>query len=645
MHTDFLTKAGYRAMGLRCGLEVHQQLRTRHKLFCKCPNEAYTNHYDAEILRHMRPTLSEMGEYDRTALMEYRTRKEIIYRLHRDRVCTYEIDDAPPFGLNQEALDIAIEISLLLHCNIVSEIHIARKQYLDGSIPTGFQRTMIVGLDGWFPVGDRKIRVRQVSLEEDACREVSDEGHIRTYYTDRLCIPLIEVVTDPDFRTPEEAAEGAEVIRRCTRVTGKVRRGAGATRQDTNVSVSGGDRVEIKGVSSIHIVPQLVHWEGIRQRALIEIATILSNRGLTEEHFGNEWREVTDLMRMSRFKPIRQAVADGHTVYAVRLPRFRGILEHSLGNARAFVDELRDRVRVVACLDSEPNLLYSEDTSPSIAHRIWQRVNSLVEADQNDAVLLVWGPQRDAVTACEEIVWRSRDALVGVVPDTRQVRTSGATRFERVLAGPNRMYPDTDMPPVAIAPERLVRIRASLPAPPWERYRVLTEKYGLPHDAADALILTGRADLYLRIVEEIGAPARVASHILTNVFRRLQRRWQSPEDIPEETLLEFFRHYAEGGLTRETAVDVLARLSRKPGTSLEAALEGLPSRRLATPKELDRVIVPMLEEERDLLMSRPRFKATAIAMGVVMPEVRGCCAGKEIQARVEAWLDAQEDAQ
>src|SRR5205085_10868574 len=192
---------------------------TRTKLFCRCPAGRYSEAYDAEILRHMRPTLSELGEYDGTALMEKKTRKNIYYRIHRDTVCTYEFDDTPPFFMDDDALNIAIEIAMLEHLNIVGELHVARKQYLDGSIPAGFQRTAIIGVDGWIPYNDRRIGIHQLSIEEDSCREVSDVGHDRVYLTDRLGMPLIETVTAPDMRTPQESADVCQIVRQLCRST------------------------------------------------------------------------------------------------------------------------------------------------------------------------------------------------------------------------------------------------------------------------------------------------------------------------------------------------------------------------------------------------------------------------------------------
>ena len=260
-----MTETDYSKIGFKSGLEIHQQLLTEKKLFCRCPSAQYSKDYNAEILRHMRPTLSEMGVYDGTALMEFKTKKNIIYRINRNTICTYEMDDTPPFLINEDALDIALGIGMLYDCNVVDELHIARKQYLDGSIPTGFQRTAIFALDGKIPYKDRMVKIVQMSIEEDSCREVNDVGHERVYLTDRLGMPLIETVTDPAMRTPKEVAEVAWICINLVRSTNRVRRGMGAAREDVNVSVEGGTRIEIKGVAKISNIPLLTYNEAMRQ--------------------------------------------------------------------------------------------------------------------------------------------------------------------------------------------------------------------------------------------------------------------------------------------------------------------------------------------------------------------------------------------
>ncbi|MDD4395439.1 MAG: hypothetical protein PHQ33_06110, partial [Bacteroidales bacterium] len=270
----------YDRIGFKSGLEVHQQLLTKKKLFCRCPAGIFqkADEYDAEIIRHMRPTLSEMGEYDGTALMEFKTRKEIIYHIVHPTACTYEIDDTPPFQIDREALDISVEAALASKMSIVGEVHITRKQYLDGSIPTGFQRTCIIGIEGSIPLKNKTIRLIQMSLEEDACREVSDIGHRRVYRTDRLGMPLIETVTYPEMLNPDEVEEAGNYIRFLNRSLGKVRTGIGAGREDVNVSCTGGTRVEIKGVSHTKWIPELTHVECFRQWALLAIRNELSKR-------------------------------------------------------------------------------------------------------------------------------------------------------------------------------------------------------------------------------------------------------------------------------------------------------------------------------------------------------------------------------
>ena len=211
-------------IGFKCGLEIHQQILTKKKLFCRCPAGYRNDRPDGQIVRHMRPTLSELGEYDGTALMEFKTKKNVTYQLYRENCCTYEMDDTPPFPINREALEKALKLAMLLNCAIVDELHVSRKQYLDGSIPTGFQRTAIVGINGWVPYKGRKINITHLCLEEDSCREISDIGHEILWRTDRLSMPLLEVITAPDMRTPREAMEVDALIGRILKASGLVRR-------------------------------------------------------------------------------------------------------------------------------------------------------------------------------------------------------------------------------------------------------------------------------------------------------------------------------------------------------------------------------------------------------------------------------------
>jgi len=508
----FSSKIDYAEVGLIAGLEVHQQLLTDHKMFCRCPAGLYTRDHDGSVLRHMRPTLSELGEYDGTALMEFRTRKNIIYLLNNKNVCTYEMDDTPPFLVNQQALDVAIEQCLMLGCDIVDEVHIARKQYLDGSIPTGFQRTAIVGVNGRLPFRGRELSITQVSVEEDSCREVSDQGHLIVWRTDRLGMPLIETVTGPDLRTPEEVEEAILLIGRVCRSTGHVRTGMGASRQDVNVSVRGGRRVEIKGVPKAGIAPGLVHGEAVRQVNLLKLRDELRGRGFKvpdDIHLHHEdvthdfCKSSLPLLRAETWAKslgeddwsLELKLGKGKfTVRAVKLEGMEGVLMHPTQPDHTFAHEVAGRIRVIAGLDQQPIFLHDIRWPNYSGLGELRRLKEKMRCGPQDALIVVWGPEEDTVTAAEEIHKRFIEALDGVPNETRQAFSDGRTDFERILPGPDRMYPDTDSPPTRIMGDRVKRLRAALPPPPWER-EAMYEAAGVPISTIHYLIRRGGADL------------------------------------------------------------------------------------------------------------------------------------------------------
>jgi glutamyl-tRNA(Gln) amidotransferase subunit E len=535
-----LSPDDYATLGFLCGLEVHQQLLTERKLFCRCPAGRNTTRVDMEVLRHMRPTLSEMGQYDGCALMEFKTKKEIVYLLERESVCTYEMDDTPPFEIDEQAVKIALEVSSLLGLNLVNELHVMRKQYLDGSIPTGFQRTAMVGVDSVLPFpgselgADRSLRVRQLTLEEDSCREVSDVGHRIEFRTDRLGMPLIETVTEPDLLTPRDAAAGGRLLAEVARASGKVRRGPGAARQDVNVSVAGGRRVEIKGVPSHRLIPTLVHNEAYRQLELLRLRDALQRRGAAPDalSLGDvEWAWESPLVEVLER-------GDGERTVRVRLPGFDGLLGHRTQPGLGFFHEIAERVRVIACLE-----------------------HSALGADDATGTVTVHGPDDEVDTAAREIVARAREAFVGVPSETRQGHADGTTGFERILPGAERMYPDTDTPPVPIPDAWLREIEARLPERPWQRLERY-EKLGIPAERAARLARAPWAALF----DALGGGPELA--------RALERTLPRMRTVPDVALLEPLlglpAFALEPAILRvlrgEAPGDVVAALSSSVGT-------------------------------------------------------------------------------
>ncbi len=643
----------YAEVGLIAGLEVHQQLLTKHKLFCRCPAGVYTTDHDGSVLRHMRPTLSELGEYDGTALMEFKTRKNILYLLNQKNVCTYEMDDTPPFLINQAALDVAVEQCLMLGCDIIDEVHIARKQYLDGSIPTGFQRTAIVGVNGRLPFRGRELSVTQVSVEEDSCREVSDKGHMIVWRTDRLGVPLIETVTGPDLRSPEEVVEAILLVGRVCRSTGHVRVGMGASRQDVNVSVRGGRRVEIKGVPQAAWARELVHGEAVRQVNLLELRDELHRRGFNKpEDIRVEHADVTDLFETSQQlflrreswamfveqtgrRPGIELGAGPFCVRAARLTGLAGTLDWPTQPELTFAHELAGRVRVIAGLDQQPILIHSERWPEFIeAQQELARLKKQLECGDQDAVVVVWGPERDTLTAVEELRLRYVDALDGVPNETRQPFPDGSTDFERILPGPDRMYPDTDSPPVRMTRERVKGLEAELPPPPWvreDRYRA----EGIPRQTIHFLIRRNGAALVDRVVEQVGADLRRACYFFGERIKGLRRAGVAVDGISAERWCEAFRLFDERPVLWDAWELLVGAIAGDPGEGLEriVAAAGLDHPVPEWRAQLAEALEQLEPDHATTDDARLRFY-----MGRLMSSLRGRVLARDVRAALERSL-------
>jgi glutamyl-tRNA(Gln) amidotransferase subunit E len=658
-----MTPGDYDALGFLSGLEVHQQLRTRSKLFCRCPAGRRVTRVDAEVLRHMRPTLSELGEYDGTALMEFKTKKEIVYLLERGSVCTYEMDDTPPFHIDEEAVRIAVEIAELCNLNLVSELHVMRKQYLDGSIPTGFQRTAMVGLTGRIPFRvpelnvDRELSIRQLSLEEDSCREVSDVGHRITFRTDRLGMPLTEVVTEPELLTPRELQAAGRLIARVARSTGKILRGPGAGRQDVNVSVAGGRRVEIKGVHHHKGLPLLVHTEAFRQLNLLRVKAELARRGvragaLALPDGGKPWEtsrlvvDARNILRHSTFQPVRQAIQEGEFAVAVRLPGFAGILAHPTQLGVTFAREIADRVRVIACPVRQPFMTHSDLGVESLEGSHWNQLGKALGSDLGDAILVVWAPEDDAATAAREILIRAREALAGIPSETRQAYPDGTTGFERILPGADRMYPDTDTPPLPIPDATITEVRAQMKEAPWVR-ETRYERMGLTPRMARHLAASPWADLFDEIAPEPGVPARRLAGALEKRIPYQARRRGRPRRPewgkgtgelvpPVERVAPLVRALEEGKIRPEALIGALDAVLENPERPVSRILTAF--RPLAVDSQRVTRIVKKVLKRAGGMEGRTPETLFRWSMGEVMRELRGRVDPTEVRGELAQAL-------
>ncbi len=580
------TQKDYDRIGFMSGLEVHQQLLTREKLFCHCPSGVYNDHddYDAELIRHMRPTLSELGEYDGTALMEFKTRKQIIYRLKNQSACTYEVDDTPPFPMNRDALEIALEISLLSKLNIVGEVHITRKQYLDGSIPTGFQRTAILGVEGEIELPYKKIRLIQLSIEEDSCREISDVGHTRVYKTDRLGMPLIETVTYPDCLNPHEVRDTCDYIRFLNRSTGKVRTGMGAGRQDVNVSCRGGSRVEIKGVAHTKWIQKLTHNEAFRQWSLLLLRDELKKRINKPDN----WK-ISSVELGKRILKGVKLPEHAEKLVAVNLPDFKDALSWFTQPGKMFADEIAVRLKVIACIE-HPNMLHSEMFEPVVSEEQWKQIRELLGAQDNDAQVIITGPAGDIPVALETVEERCRMALEGIPNETRKSFEDGTTIFERVLPGADRMYPDTDSAPIPLDDEDIEKLKKNLPEDIIIRYKKL-KKWGIPEDTYTYIFSKDHFGLISRIIEELDIDPKFVGTFFGHTLKSVENKVCCAEDFKYSILYHMLAFLKKENLDFNLAGNMLPVVMQNAKMDFESILNSIKFKRVSPETILDQIQV------------------------------------------------------
>lgn len=601
---------------MMCGIEIHQQLDTR-KLFCDCDSRLCEEGTGA-YFRKLRPTTSEMGEIDRAALAQFQRHMGFRYQCCEGTSCLVELDEEPPHGVNPDAMQIALTFSEMLGANVIDEIHFMRKIVVDGSNTSGFQRTALVATDGHVDAGGRQISILSVCLEEDAARKVETKGDEVLYRLDRLGIPLIEVATGPDMRTPEEVQEVAYRIGTLLRATRRVKRGIGTIRQDLNISIPGGARIELKGVGELRLIPDYVRNEVARQKMLIRIKEILNARGTAPAEFVAE--DVTDIFDSCDSKVIKGALSSKGRVLAVRLPGFAGVVNGDEGKLR-LGSEMAQRARTrgvkgIFHSDELPNYGISQEYVDALREHLGM-------TGENDAFVICAAPEKKARDALEVAVARANEALVGVPEETRDPLPDGTTKYSRPLPGAARMYPETDVPPTRITDARMELIRSNMPEFPEQIEARLVKDYGVNPQQSKQIVRKGQDELFEMLASD--GMASIAATTILNTFVELEHDGLEPSAISDDALLEAFGMLKEGRFAKEALPALIREMCS--GTGPEEAISKLGLGAMDS-SEAESVIEGIVNERAEFVRSKG-MAAIGPLMGPVMGALRGKIDGKQ----------------
>jgi glutamyl-tRNA(Gln) amidotransferase subunit E len=610
----------YDKIGLKVGLEIHQQLNTMAKLFCSCKPALFKEEPEITFLRRLRPTQSELGQVDPAAYFEFQKGVRIFYEANRETSCLVEMDEEPPHALNMEAVETALTVALMMNAKPVGEIHVMRKTVIDGSNTTGFQRTCAIALDGEIKVGTKTVPIQHASLEEDAARKTGEkEGNTIKYRIDRLGIPLIEVATAPVIKSPKEAEEVALAIGRILRGTGKVIRGLGSIRQDINISIPNGALIEIKGLQELELVSLVVEYEVQRQLNLIKIRDELKKREIKEEQIVDKFFNVTNIFKDTKCKVIQKALEKKQQVLAAKLPKFKGILKIELAPQLRLGTEMADRARFWGRVGG----LFHTDEMPAygVTEQEIENLRKEVRAGDEDAVVFVADKPENTEDALKAVLERAREALKGVPQETRAPNADGTTKYMRPRPGAARMYPETDIPPVQITREKMDRIRAHLPELPEKKFERLQKEYKLNDKLAGQVLNSEYSELFETIVKDSHVSPTTIAAFITETLKALKRDAVPVERITDNQLRDIFKLIDEGKLTKEALPDVVTWLCKNEDKTIQEAVEALGLQSISH-DNLEKLIGKIVEDNKDLVKKRGEGSFGAL-MGLAMNDLRG----------------------
>lgn len=609
-------------LGLKMGLEIHQQLNTQHKLFCPCKTELIDDEHNELIRRNLRPTQSELGEIDRAALQESLRNLNFQYEAYNYNTCLVETDDEPPHSLNEEALEISITIAALMNMHIVDEFHTMRKQVIDGSNTGGFQRTGLVATDGYLDTPYGRVAIESLGLEEDAARRIETTDDYTEFRLDRLGIPLAEITTDPSMHHPEQVREVAYMIGQVLRST-NVKRGLGTIRQDLNISISEGARVEIKGVQNLDLMSTIVENEVTRQLNLIDIKKELNERNaevLEEIH------DLDELFENTESKILKSA----ESIKAVVLKGFDGLIGREVQPGRRFGTEIASYAKKRGVSG-----IFHSDELPAygITQEEVDKVSEFLDIGPEDAFIIVAHDEDIAISALEEVKRRANLGFEGVLEETRKSLDNGNTEYMRPLPTANRMYLETDIPLFKITDEMVEPIKNNLPELPDVKKERIIKEYNLSEDLANQLVKRLEADVFEEILSDVDVNPTPVASLLAYDLREIKREGYDITILTTQHFKDLFQLLADGKIAKDSVTKLATAIIESPEEEVIKIAEN-NNLTLLSEDEVCEIIANIVAKNENMVKER-QMGAMGPLMGMSMKELKGKADGSLVNKIVK----------
>lgn len=611
-------------VGVKVGLEIHQQLATNKKLFCNCmPLES--DEYFIKFLRKLRASKSELGEYDPAALFEKSKSKTIMYYANPASSCLVEQDEEPPHELDDDAKKIALIIASTLKSNIFSEIYPMRKTVVDGSNTTGFQRTMLISQGGNFEVDGKNIGIQSICLEEDAAKNLGDEGSTRKFGLERLGIPLIEIATEPFEAEPQQIKSIALGLGRILRSTKKVKRGLGSIRQDVNVSIKdGGVVIEVKGVQQLEQLEKVVEYEAKRQHGLLKISKKLQE--IEWSHNNEDRKLVTEQFKKCESKIIQNAIKKNQEIVTIVFKNMRGMFGYSPYEGIRLGKEVAELVRFFGL-----GGVFHSDELPNygIEEKDIENLKEFLKINDNDAFLVLAIPFEMMDTIIDQIILRIEHIKnKGIPNDTRLATQIGETKFLRPRPGAARMYPETDIPPILISKKELEDARKNIPKSWDESIKDLQTRYEINEQLAEQIFDSRYIELFEKIVEKTKINTMFVASILCSTITNLERNGLNANLLQNDDIVKTFELLDIGKIAKESIEIIFENIMAGKAKTTEEAMKNT-SIEVVNESDLEKIIAEIVETNQEIIKNQ-KERAVGPLMGIAMKKLRGKASGEII---------------
>ncbi len=610
----------YEELGFKCGIEIHQQLDTKRKLFCQCKTDNVNVKADKTVVRKLRPVAGEKGAVDDAAKFEFLKAKSFEYNIYEDLSCLVELDEEPPHSVNNEALNTVLQFAMMLDCEIPDEIRFMRKLVLDGSNPSGFQRTAIIGFDGVLETELGEVQIPDIELEEESAGKHGEKGEKVVYDLDRLGIPLIEIGTDASIKSPEHAKQVAEKIGMYLRSTRNVKRGLGTIRQDVNVSIEEGARVEIKGFQDVRNLDKLVEKEVSRQKSLVDLIEELEEK---EELFENSFEDVTEIFESCGNQIIGAVVSNGGKVFGCKAP-LEGLMNQELCEGQTLGSELAGYARAQGL---NGMMHTDEDVSKYGLKEEFQKVSEELGKEDGETVIIVAGDKEKAENAIKAVLQRVSLLFEKVPEETRGANDDFTTDYSRPLPGAARMYPETDVRPITVDRKRLKELKESIPKTLDKIQEELSERIG--EQLALQITYSEWLESYEKLVEEKDFDERFVANFFVNTVKDTESRYGL--NIGEEDfnrIKDVIGAYFGGEVSKDSLGVLLKESVVKKDKSISSIIEEKGLAKVSGDKVRD-VVKKVLSDKKELIDQKGEHARGAL-MGLVMKELGDGAEGGEV---------------